>query len=88
MKKLLLFFLLFSGFTANAQISVTLKDSLTKQPVSYANIWVIGENMGTTADESGNFTIDNSAANKRITISCVGFDRKEILFNADSKSST
>lgn len=85
MKKFLLFLLLFSGFTANAQISVTLKDSLTKQPVSYANIWVIGENIGTTADENGNFTLNNSAANKRIAISCVGFNRKETLFDANSK---
>ncbi|MDP5140573.1 MAG: carboxypeptidase-like regulatory domain-containing protein [Spirosomaceae bacterium] len=83
MKNILLVLLLISSFTANAQVSVTLKDSLTKQPVSYANIWVLGENIGTTADERGNFTLNNSAANKRIAISCVGFDRKEILFNAD-----
>lgn len=86
MKNPLLIFLIISSFTANSQISVTLKDSLTNEPIAYANVWVIGENIGTTADEQGNFTLNNSAGNKRIAISCVGFDRKETLFDTDSKT--
>jgi hypothetical protein len=86
MKISLSLILIFISLLANAQLSTVLKNSLTKQPVSYANIWILGENIGTTADENSNFTFDNSVKNKRITISCVGFDRREIVFNASSKT--
>lgn len=87
MKKTLLPLLfLFTFFAANAQLTAVIKDSLTKQSVPYVNIWVLGENTGTTADENGNFSFENSAENKKIVLSCVGYERKEIAFNAASKT--
>ncbi|TDP60037.1 carboxypeptidase-like regulatory domain-containing protein [Flavobacterium dankookense] len=53
-------------------------------PIPYVNIWVEGENIGTTSEEDGTFTIDSNDGNKNLIFSILGFEKK-ILKLSDSK---
>jgi hypothetical protein len=45
------------------------------KPISYVNIWVENENIGTTSEENGAFSIAASA-NKNLIFSILGFEKK------------
>ncbi len=53
----------------------TLLCKETGKPVEYANIGIVGKNVGTTTDASGRFTIalDEANDNEQIRISSIGF---------------
>lgn len=71
---LLLFLLMvFFGFS---QAKGVVKDSLTGQPISYVSIWVENENIGTTAEENGEFSINTNDKNKNLIFSVLGYERK------------
>jgi len=72
-----LLFVVFSTSTLSAQISGIVKDSLTKKPIPYVNIWVENENSGTTSTENGLFEL-NINDEKRIVFSALGFENKTI----------
>ncbi len=78
LKYLYLLLLAFTSFTSIAQIKGMIQDSATKQPIPYVNIWVEGENSGTTADENGNFSLPETAASKSIVFSAVGYGKNTI----------
>ena len=61
----------------NAQIKSTILDSSTKEPIPYVNIWVSGDNNGTTADENGNFSLAINSDNS-ITLSAVGYEKMSL----------
>lgn len=76
-KTKLLLFLLLTISTLTAQISGTVKDSLTGKPIPYVNIWVENENIGTTSNENGFFNLDSND-NKNIVFSALGYETKTI----------
>jgi hypothetical protein len=47
------------------------------KPISYVNIWVENENIGTTSEENGEFSIAASA-NKNLIFSILGFEKRII----------
>jgi hypothetical protein len=49
--------LLFFTFSVSAQIKGVVVDENNK-PISYVNIWVENESIGTTSQKSGTFLID------------------------------
>lgn len=51
------------------------------QPVSYANIGITGENIGTVSDDSGRFKIplDPKFDNDTLRISCIGYEETTYL---------
>lgn len=53
-------------------------DSETKEPISYVNIWVENENMGTTSDEDGYFEL-RARRSKIIVFSAIGYETKRII---------
>lgn len=79
----LIFFITFITLTAFGQETKTIKgkilDSLTKEPVAFANIQV-DDKSGTTSDFNGNFklqlTLDNQTT---LDISAKGYKRKFII---------
>ncbi len=75
---LFLILVIFISNTSYAQISGTVKDSLTNEPLPFVNIWVKGKFFGGTSDQNGNFTIEQSRENDSLIISYLGFERKEI----------
>ncbi|MGV8139399.1 MAG: DUF5686 family protein [Mangrovibacterium sp.] len=66
-----------SGIYAQ-QVSGFVKDSGSKEPVPFANIWIKGTQQGTTTDIEGRFKIV-SPKNDTILVSSVGYRSQEIL---------
>ena len=68
-----LFFILFS-LSFFAQTKGVVVDESGK-PIPYVNIWVENENIGTTSEENGEFSIAASV-NKNLIFSILGFEKK------------
>lgn len=78
MSKLSILFILFTVST-NAQISGTIRDSITKQPVQYANIWLENQNIGTTLTSDGNFDINKKiSSGDKISVNVLGYEAKTV----------
>jgi hypothetical protein len=75
-KNCLLIVLFFVGFSTLAQIKGVVKDSITGLPIPYVNISVENENLGTTSEENGEFTIHISEKSKNLVFSALGFEKK------------
>lgn len=86
MRKYLLSLLCLLYFiTVHAQIKGTIIDSETKQPIPLVNIWVVGEDKGTTANEQGYFELKETDDTKIVLFSAVGYGDVSIKI-ADLKS--
>lgn len=73
-KRLLTFILLFS-ISVFSQIKGKIVDENNKS-ISYVNISVENENIGTTSEENGEFVLPISDKNKNIIFSAIGFEKK------------
>lgn len=82
MKTIFLFFIV---FVSQAQTQGIIKDSITGQPIPYVSVWVENENIGTTAEENGEFSINTNDQNKNLIFSVLGYERK-ILKVSEAKS--
>ena len=80
-KKLLFIPILLQSLFSFGQIKAKIIDSQTKEKIPYVNIWVENENIGTTSNEKGEFTLDYEGP-KTIIFSAIGFQSKKI--NSDS----
>jgi hypothetical protein len=69
-------FLLFLSISFFAQTKGVVVDEFGK-PIPYVNIWVENENIGTTSEENGEFSIIVSE-NKNLIFSILGFDKRII----------
>lgn len=83
MKKCYILFLVLISFSAFSQIKGTVIDEFGN-PIPYVNIWVDGENIGTTSQEDGTFTI-NCTKDKLLVFSAVGFETKSTTPNNGEK---
>ena len=72
----MLWLVLLIGFSVSAQIKGEVVDE-NNQPISYVNIWVENENIGTTSEENGMFSI-NATGNKNLIFSALGYDKKTV----------
>jgi hypothetical protein len=73
------------GFSLSAQIKGVVKDSLTGKPISYVNIAVENEKMGTTSEENGEFTINIRGENRNLIFSALGYEKLKIKANRVSE---
>ena len=71
------FFLLFLSFSLSAQIKGVVKDSISGEPISYVNIWVENETIGTTSEANGSFSLDIKEE-KMLVFSALGYEIKKI----------
>lgn len=55
-EKRLFLALILVGFSLSAQIKGVVKDSLTGKPISFVNIWVENENIGSTSEKTELFS--------------------------------
>lgn len=83
MKKLLLIIILLISNFCFTQIKAVIIDSETKERIQYVNIWIEDENIGTTSNENGEFTLDNSSG-KFLVLSRLGYENKRIEMTAFS----
>ncbi|MEX0966104.1 MAG: carboxypeptidase-like regulatory domain-containing protein [Bacteroidia bacterium] len=61
-----------------AQVTGYVKDSKARQPIPYVNIWVENENVGTSADAQGNFTLPAIDSTKRLVFSAMGYETRKV----------
>jgi hypothetical protein len=73
----LLFLLLLTSISFSAQVNGVVLDSLSGKPIAYATIWVENENIGTTSEENGTFSLDIKEE-KNIVFSALGYETKTI----------
>jgi outer membrane receptor protein involved in Fe transport len=63
----------------SGKIQGTVKDEVTGQPIPYANVIIIGAEIGAATDESGNFYILSVIPDTyTVEVSCIGYQTKII----------
>lgn len=62
----------------SAQINGVVKDSISGQPIPFVSVWSENQNIGTTSEENGEFTINTNEKSKRLVFSALGFEKKTI----------
>lgn len=72
-----LFYFFFLSFSLSAQIKGVVKDSISGEPISYVNIWVENETIGTTSEANGSFSVDVKK-DKTIVFSVLGYEKKKL----------
>ena len=77
MKKLLAITILLISNLCFSQLKSVIIDSETKEKIPFVNIWVENENIGTTSNESGEFTLENSSG-EFLILSSLGYENKRI----------
>ncbi|MCF0220387.1 MAG: SusC/RagA family TonB-linked outer membrane protein [Muribaculaceae bacterium] len=88
MKKLLLLFaaimtLTLSGFAQNRQVSGTVVDSETDEPLVGATVMPIGGGVGDATNIDGHFTLNLPANVKELQISYVGYATQRVKISPD-----
>lgn len=81
--KFMILFLLLAAFPLSAQISGTIVNN-EGSAIPFVNIWVEGENIGTTSDENGFFKI-NATSDKILVFSSVGYEAKKAAVKDNEK---
>jgi hypothetical protein len=74
-KKRIAVLLFLVSCSLSAQIKGIVVDESDK-PIPYVNIWVENENIGTTSEENGEFSINTSDKNKNLIFSVLGYEKK------------
>lgn len=83
-EKILIWILFIVSQIAVSQIKGVVKDSLTGKPIPYVNIWVEGENVGTTSEENGTFQLKISK-DKKMMFSIIGYNQKTDFINRNNE---
>jgi hypothetical protein len=65
----------------SAQISGTVTDKSTGNPIPYASIFVKGQDKGATTDMQGIFKLNQVSQNTLLVISAIGYETLEMLSN-------
>lgn len=71
-------------FSMTSQIKGFVVDD-KNQPIPYVNIWVENENVGTTSEENGSFSIHVEDQNKVLILSALGFETKKVKVSEAEK---
>jgi hypothetical protein len=69
-------FLFFITISLSAQIRGVVKDSFSGEAIPYVNIWVENENIGTTTEMDGNFSISVNGKDKNLIFSALGYETR------------
>lgn len=76
-KRFLSLILFITAFSLSAQVKGVVKDSITGEPIPFVNIWVENENIGTTSETNGSFSLDIKD-DKKLIFSTLGYETKTI----------
>ena len=75
--------LLIIAISSNAQneiINGVVADSVTKEALAFANIYVLNTTLGTTSNENGYFQLKEPNTGQSIRFGYVGYDSKDITY--------
>lgn len=84
--RVVIILLLLFPFNAMCQLKGVVRDSSSKSGIPYTNIWVEHKNVGTTADEEGNFKLPKISNGKVLVFNATGYETRRI--SLDSTVST
>lgn len=73
------------AFGARAQVQGTVVEAGTDTPVPYANLLMLTTGQGTSADETGNFTLNLISGETRVRISALGFRSDTVFLQPGAK---
>ena len=76
-KRLLLLLFLITSSVFSQLKGIVVDENNT--PIPFVNIWVEGENIGTSSEESGEFIIHTNNENSRLIFNVLGYEKKIIL---------
>jgi hypothetical protein len=84
MKLLILNIALLYSLCSYSQISGVVFDKSSNSGISFANIWVEDENIGTTTNELGAFTLEKAKSNssKNLVVSAIGYENYKIKISS------
>lgn len=82
--KCLIYIFLFSTFSVSAQSKGVVVDE-NNNPIPYVNIWIENENIGTTSEQDGSFSLQLKSQEKNLIFSAIGFENKIIKANETEK---
>lgn len=86
MKEKRLFALLFLlSLSVSAQIKGIVTDSISGKPIPFVSVWSENQNIGTTSEEDGTFSINTNEKTKNLIFSALGFEKK-IIPSSEAKS--
>lgn len=75
--------MIFMTYSITAQIKGVVKDSVSGMPIPFVNIWVENEEIGTTSDFDGSFSMNVKETKKNLVFSALGFQKKTVkIINA------
>lgn len=78
LSKIIFLILVVIGLSWGATISGFVKDSVSGEPLAFANIYLEREKFGTTSNFKGFFVLDGIPAGRHtLVVSYVGFKEKE-----------
>lgn len=88
--RVIVFVLFFSITLASAQTYFFIKgkivDITNKQPIAFANISLIGTNIGTVSDIDGNFSLKCTSLPVNLQVSFVGYENKILTLQSFSNN--
>ena len=86
MNKIFILIIAFSfySFAQSDQVSGTVLDSETKDPLPGATVLVKGTTIGTTTDFDGNFSLPDISVNTTLVVSYLGYTDTEIKITASA----
>ena len=75
-----LLFITYQAFGSSFLIEGQLLTASNREPIAYANIGIINQNIGTISNPDGSYSIriDSLLVHEKITFSALGFERKSI----------
>jgi len=77
-KRFLSLILFIAAFSLSAQVKGIVKDNSTGEPIPFVNIWVENENIGTTTEINGTFSINVKEKDKKLIISVLGYETQTL----------
>ena len=78
LKKIILLFILFSGFTfAQTSVSGIVKDK-DGEPIPFVNVFFSGSQIGSITDFDGKFTLFSNQVRQELSISLLGYQNQKI----------
>ena len=77
---------MFSSIALSQQFNGQVLDSITKQPISFASVYLVELHTGTTTNTNGNFVLSSNISGQvHLQISCIGYQTGVFLTDLSSE---
>ncbi|MFP4557186.1 MAG: carboxypeptidase-like regulatory domain-containing protein [Bacteroidales bacterium] len=81
----IVFIIICFSFFVYPQVGGSIVYKSTKKPVPYANIYIMGKRIGTTANRQGVFNINALEEEDSLVVSAIGYETSKVqIWGVDS----